>query len=134
MSSVNSFPPPIGIFFLAILYSHNLVIKFLGEFPHLSASHNKVVPFVSYPSYRRYDGGSSCSKGLFEPPVPGGTDHLIKLYTELESEGVPLVFAHVKDPVRDMMRAAGAEAVIHPDHVFESIHDAIEEFKQRHIA
>jgi high affinity sulfate transporter 1 len=60
-----------------------------------------------------------------------GVDQLIKLHGDLERDGVELTFAEVRDPVRDMMRVAGAEEAIGAENFYESVDDGVRAFLQR---
>ena len=57
-----------------------------------------------------------------------GTDQLINLYESLEKDGIGLVFAKVKDPVREMMRLSGAEEVIGADNFYSSVSTGVRAF------
>ena len=54
-----------------------------------------------------------------------GTDQLIKLQDELDTDGVLLSFAKVKDPVREMMRLSGAEEALGADKFYGSVSDGV---------
>jgi MFS superfamily sulfate permease-like transporter len=60
-----------------------------------------------------------------------GVDQLIKLQGNLERDGIELTFAEVRDPVRDMMRVAGAEEAIGAENFYESVDDGVLAFLQR---
>jgi len=57
-----------------------------------------------------------------------GTDHLSDLCESLEKDGIGLVFAKVKDPVRNMMRLSGAEEVIGVDNFYASVNEGARAF------
>jgi len=59
-----------------------------------------------------------------------GTDQLINLYESLEKDDIGLVFAKVKDPVREMMRLSGAEEVIGAENYFPSVSAGVRAFIQ----
>jgi SulP family sulfate permease len=60
-----------------------------------------------------------------------GTDHLIDLYESLEKDGIDLALAKVKDPVRDMMRRAGAEDAISAENFHGSVDEGVRAFLNR---
>jgi high affinity sulfate transporter 1 len=60
-----------------------------------------------------------------------GTDHLIDLYESLEKDGIDLALAKVKDPVRDMMRRAGAEDAISAENFHGSVDEGVRTFLKR---
>jgi len=60
-----------------------------------------------------------------------GTDQLIHLYENLEKDGIDLVFAKVKDPVREMMRLSGAEEVIGADNFYPSVSAGVRAFIEK---
>jgi MFS superfamily sulfate permease-like transporter len=60
-----------------------------------------------------------------------GTDHLIDLYESLEKDGIDLALAEVKDPVRDVMRRAGAEDAISAENFYGSVDEGVRAFLGR---
>ncbi len=52
-----------------------------------------------------------------------GADQLAKLHDELERQGIDLILAYVKDPVRELLIRSGAEAIIGPENIYESVAD-----------
>jgi high affinity sulfate transporter 1 len=60
-----------------------------------------------------------------------GTDQLIKLRADLERDGIELTFAEVRDPVRDMMRRAGAEEAIGAENFYGSVDEGVRAFLKR---
>jgi SulP family sulfate permease len=57
-----------------------------------------------------------------------GADHLSDLCESLEKDGIDLVFAKVKDPVRNMMLLSGAEEVIGVDNFYASVNEGARVF------
>ena len=57
-----------------------------------------------------------------------GVDQLIKLHGDLQRDGIELTFAEVRDPVRDMMRRAGAESVIGVENFHGSVDEGVRAF------
>jgi len=53
------------------------------------------------------------------------SDELLSLIKELQSRGITLAFARVRDTVRDDMRLAGIEAIIGPRNFYERITDGV---------
>jgi MFS superfamily sulfate permease-like transporter len=60
-----------------------------------------------------------------------GTDHLIDIYESLEKDGIELALAEAKDPVRDMMRRAGAEDAIGAENFHGSVDEGVRAFLER---
>jgi high affinity sulfate transporter 1 len=60
-----------------------------------------------------------------------GTDHLTDLYESLETDGIEIALAKVKDPVRDMLRLSGAEEAIGADNFYPSVSAGVRAFLQR---
>jgi SulP family sulfate permease len=60
-----------------------------------------------------------------------GVDQLIKLHGNLQRAGIELTFAEVRDPVRDMMRRAGAEEVISAENFYGSVDEGVQAFLKR---
>jgi high affinity sulfate transporter 1 len=60
-----------------------------------------------------------------------GVDQLIKLHGDLERDGIELTFTEVRDPVRDMMRVAGAEEAIGAENFYASVDEGVRAFLQR---
>ncbi len=60
-----------------------------------------------------------------------GTDQLIKLHGDLQRDGIELTFAEVRDPVRDMMRRAGADGVIGEENFHGSVDEGVLAFLKR---
>ena len=52
-------------------------------------------------------------------------DGLLSLIKELQSRGITVAFARVRDAVRDDMRLAGIEAVVGPDNFYERTTDGV---------
>jgi len=52
-------------------------------------------------------------------------DGLLSLIKELQSRGISVAFARVRDAVRDDMRLAGIEAVVGPDNFYERTTDGV---------
>jgi len=57
-----------------------------------------------------------------------GTDHISDLCESLKKDGIDLVFAKVKDPVRKMMRLSGAEEAIGADNFYASVNEGARAF------
>ena len=57
-----------------------------------------------------------------------GAEQLIRLEQELDSYSITLSLAHIKDPVRETLRRAGAEAAIGSGNFYENISDGVEAF------
>jgi SulP family sulfate permease len=57
-----------------------------------------------------------------------GADQLSDLYESLEKDGIDLVLAKVKDPVRKMMRLSGAEEVIGADNFYASVSEGVKAY------
>ena len=55
-------------------------------------------------------------------------DMLVKLDEELNADGIHLVFAELKDPVRDKIARYDLYATIDPDHFYPTIRVAVEAF------
>jgi anti-anti-sigma factor len=53
------------------------------------------------------------------------SDELLRLIKELQSRGITLAFARVRDPVRDDMRLGGIEAVVGSQNFCERITDGL---------
>ena len=53
------------------------------------------------------------------------SDELLSLIKKLQSQGVTLAFARVRDVVRDDMRLAGIEAIVGPTNFHERITDGV---------
>jgi anti-anti-sigma factor len=53
------------------------------------------------------------------------SDELLSLIKELQSRGITLAFARVRDVVRDDLRLAGIEAVVGPSNFHERITDGV---------
>jgi high affinity sulfate transporter 1 len=60
-----------------------------------------------------------------------GVDQLIKLHGDLERDRIELTFSEVRDPVRDMMRRAGAEEVIGAGNFYASVDEGVRAFLKR---
>ena len=60
-----------------------------------------------------------------------GVDQLIKLHGDLKRVGIELAFAEVRDPVRDMMRRAGAEEVVGAEDFYGSVDEGVRAFLKR---
>jgi len=60
-----------------------------------------------------------------------GVDQLIKLHGDLQRDDIELSFAEVRDPVRDMMRRAGAEEVISAENFYGSVDEGVRAFLNR---
>jgi high affinity sulfate transporter 1 len=60
-----------------------------------------------------------------------GTDQLIKLHGDLGRDGIELTFAEVRDPVRDMIRRAGAEEAIGAENFYGSVDEGVRAFIKR---
>src|SRR5262244_70238 len=58
------------------------------------------------------------------------SDELLSLIKELQSRGITLAFARVRDVVRDDMRLAGIEAVVGPSNFHERITDGVRAWQQ----
>ena len=58
-------------------------------------------------------------------------DMLADLDEELNADGTSLVFAELKDPVRDEARALRADRPPHPDHFFPTLDAALDAFRNR---
>jgi anti-anti-sigma regulatory factor len=52
-------------------------------------------------------------------------DELLSLVKELQKTGIIVVFARVRDDVRDDMRLAGIEAIVGPSNFHERITDGV---------
>ena len=52
-------------------------------------------------------------------------DGLLSLIKELQSRGITVAFARVRDAVRDDMRLAGIEAVVGPGNFYERTTDGV---------
>src|SRR5215471_3263791 len=59
------------------------------------------------------------------------SDELLSLIKELQSRGITLAFARVRDVVRDDMRLAGIEAVVGPSNFHERITDGVRAWQRR---
>jgi high affinity sulfate transporter 1 len=59
-----------------------------------------------------------------------GADQLIKVQESLEKDGIDLVFAKVRDPMREMMRLSGAEEAIGADNFYPSVSEGVRAFIQ----
>jgi len=53
------------------------------------------------------------------------SDELLRRIKELQSRGITLAFARVRDPVRDDMRLAGIEAIVGPRNFYDRITDGV---------
>jgi high affinity sulfate transporter 1 len=53
------------------------------------------------------------------------SDELLRRIKELQSRGITLALARVRDPVRDDMRLAGIEAIVGPQNFYERITDGL---------
>ncbi len=60
-----------------------------------------------------------------------GVDQLTKLHGDLQRDGIELTFAEVRDPVRDMIRRAGAEEVIGAENFYGSVDEGVRAFLKR---
>jgi MFS superfamily sulfate permease-like transporter len=58
-------------------------------------------------------------------------DELLGLVKELESRGITVAFARVRDSVRDDMRRAGIEAVVGPSNFHERITDGVRAWQRQ---
>jgi MFS superfamily sulfate permease-like transporter len=56
-------------------------------------------------------------------------DMLAELAGELKAEGVDLLLANVRGPVRDLLRRSGVAQVIGEEHMYPSIEEGVEAFK-----
>ena len=56
---------------------------------------------------------------------------LKELATELEDEGVQLLFARVKHPVREMMRRTGVEEAVGSSDFFLRVSEGVDAYRRR---
>jgi len=54
-----------------------------------------------------------------------GCDALLSAVKELQSQGVTIAFARVRDPVRERMRLGGIEAAVGPENFYERVTDGV---------
>jgi SulP family sulfate permease len=57
-------------------------------------------------------------------------DELVQLDDELAQEGISLVFAEMKGPIKDRLARFGAGARFTPDHFFPTVHNAVRSYKK----
>jgi sulfate permease, SulP family len=62
-----------------------------------------------------------------------GADMLAGLKDELRAEGVGLLLADVRDPVRDFLKRSKIEQIIGEEHFYTSIHEAVEAFQNQEV-
>jgi high affinity sulfate transporter 1 len=60
-------------------------------------------------------------------------DMLAELDRELNAEGISLVFAELKDPVREKLERYELIGPLDPDHFFPTVDAAVEAFRARHV-
>ena len=58
-------------------------------------------------------------------------DELLAFIKELQSQGVTIAFARVRDAVRDNMQLGGIEAVVDAANFYERITDGVHAWQQR---
>ena len=60
-----------------------------------------------------------------------GCDALLSAVKELQSQGVTIAFARVRDPVRERMRLGGIEAAVGPENFYERVTDGVRDWQRR---
>jgi sulfate permease, SulP family len=58
-----------------------------------------------------------------------GADVVIQIASELGSQGISVAIAHLESPILELWTRAGAIDAIGPDHVFETVRDAVRAFQ-----
>jgi anti-anti-sigma regulatory factor len=58
-------------------------------------------------------------------------DQLLSLIKELQSRGITVAFARVRDTVRDNMRPAGIEAIVGPSNFHERTTDGVRAWQRQ---
>jgi sulfate permease, SulP family len=58
-----------------------------------------------------------------------GADVVIQIAGELGSQGISVAIAHLESPILELWTRAGAIDAIGPDHVFETVRDAVRAFQ-----
>lgn len=62
-----------------------------------------------------------------------GTDHLESLHVQLARQEIRLVYAEVKDPVREKMSRAGLEEIIGADSFHETVDEGVLAFLEERL-
>jgi MFS superfamily sulfate permease-like transporter len=57
-------------------------------------------------------------------------DYLVELDDELASQGISLVFAELKGPVKDRLIKFGVSSRFGPDHFFPTVNNAVKSYKR----
>jgi MFS superfamily sulfate permease-like transporter len=58
-------------------------------------------------------------------------DELLRLVKELQSRGISVAFARVRDSVRDDMRLAGIETIVGPSNFYERTTDGVRAWQRQ---
>jgi SulP family sulfate permease len=58
-------------------------------------------------------------------------DAVLNFINELQSQGITIAFARVRDDVRDRMRLAGIEAAVGPTNFHERVTDGVRAWQQQ---
>ena len=61
-------------------------------------------------------------------------DELLIFIKELQSQGITIAFARVRDAVRENMQLGGIEAVVDPANFYERITDGVDAWRRRQAA
>jgi len=58
-------------------------------------------------------------------------DALLNAIKELQSQGITVAFARVRDQVREKMRLGGVEAAVDPENFYERVTDGVRAWQQK---